>query len=359
MDYFIGFLLLLSFLVFVHEFGHFIVAKLVGVKVLKFSLFFGPPIISRKWGETEYLISSIPLGGYVKLLGETPDTEEEVPPEEKDRAFTNKPLLARMGVIVAGPFSNFITAVVVLSIGFFAGMPVHSSKMGEVLDNSPAMIAGIQPGDRMVEIAGKPITRWDDMTRIIRKSAGKALPIVVERNGKRIKLTVTPRVSKQKDAFGNPVGLIGVKSTEETIKLGIVGSIQEGWRSTIQLTSLVLETVVKLLQNKISKENMGGPIMIIQASGQSLKQGPLSFMYLLAFISVNLAILNLLPIPVLDGGHLLFFLIEAVIRRPVTGKIREVATLAGVIFIVSLMALVFYNDIMRIIQKGWELRPPQ
>lgn len=358
MEYLIGILILVGLLIFVHELGHFAVAKLLGVKVLKFSLGFPPTIVSRRWGETEYMIGSIPLGGYVKLLGEDPDSQDKIAPEELPRAFSSKSLLARAAIIVAGPASNYLMAILILCAGYIAGMPVPASKIGKVLEESPALEAGIREGDHVVAIDGAPVSRWDQMSRVIEKSAGREVSLTVERSGDTVGLVVTPRVSKRKDVFGNPLGEIGVMSSRETVALGLYGSIYEGCRFTFILTGLVVETIAKLAKAEISVDNLAGPITIVQASGQSLKKGVFSFIFLLAFISINLAILNLLPVPILDGGHLMFFLVEAIIRRPVTGRIRELATLAGIMFIVLLMVVVFYNDITRIIYKGWELKPP-
>jgi regulator of sigma E protease len=356
LEYFIGFLILLGVLIFIHEFGHFIVAKLVGVKVLKFSLGFPPAMIKRKWGETEYVLSWIPLGGYVKLLGEDPESDEQIPPEELPRAFTSKPLLARIAVIVAGPLSNFLLAVVLLCVGYMAGWPVLVSEIGEVVQG-PAVEAGFKQGDLVTAIEGEPVWRWDDMRGIIEKSAGKQLNITIERDGRTVDLKVTPTVSDQKDIFGDSVGRIGVKPSGKTAELGLLASIYEGVRFSFRLTEMVVITLVKLVKMEISAKALGGPIMIAQASGESLKVGFLSFLFLVSYVSINLAIINLLPIPILDGGHLMFFLIEAVIRRPVTGKIREVAVQVGLLFIVLLFILVIYNDIIRIWTKGWSLTP--
>ncbi|MFC1833374.1 RIP metalloprotease RseP [Thermodesulfobacteriota bacterium] len=358
MEYVIGLLILLGVLIFFHELGHFVIAKLLGVKVLKFSLGFGPAIISRKWGQTEYMLSWVPLGGYVKLLEENPDSEDEVEPGDEDKCFQRKPLLARMAIIAAGPIANYVLAIILLSIGYMAGFPVPTSKLGKVLDNSPAMEAGLKAGDRVVAVEGKEVWRWDDMRSIIEKSPDKAVNLKVERDGETRDVSVTPRLSKDKDAFGNPTGRIGVTSARETVELGITGSIYEGTRLTFQITGMIFETLVKLVKREISAKNLSGPISIAQASGESLRAGFFSFIFVLAFISINLAIINLLPIPILDGGHLLFFLIEAVTRRPVTGKVREIATQAGFLFIIFLMVLVFYNDISRLIQGRSLLAPP-
>lgn len=357
MYYFFGFIILLGVLIFVHEFGHFIIAKLAGVKVLKFSLGFPPSLIKRKWGETEYMLSWIPLGGYVKLLGEDPEQEEEVAPEEKHRAFTSKSLFARSAIILAGPLSNYLLAFVLISVGYMAGWPVLVSEVGKVIEGTPAMEAGLKTGDKITAINGEKVWRWDDMRSIIEQNAGKQVTLNVERGDKELQIPVTPSLSEQKDVFGEPTGKIGVSPSGTSAKLGVLESISEGAYFTWYLTKLVGITLAKLVKGEISAKALSGPITIAQASGESLKAGFFNFVFLLSYISINLAIINLLPIPILDGGHLFFFIIEAVIRRPVTGKIREYATQVGLVFIVFLMVLVFYNDISRIITKGWTLAP--
>jgi regulator of sigma E protease len=355
--YVLGFLILLGVLIFIHEFGHFITAKILGVKVLKFSLGFGPALLKRERGETEYRLSWIPLGGYVKLLGEDPESDEEIPPEELPRAFTSKPLWARMAIILAGPLSNYLLAVVLICAGHLAGWPVLASEVGTVMDGSPALEAGFKPSDRVVAIDGEPVWRWDDMRATIEKSPGRKLNITVERDGDKMDLAVTPTLSEQKDVFGELAGRIGVTPSGKTVQLGAGGSLYEGIQFSGYLTKLVVVTLVKLVRGELGAKALSGPITIVQASGESLKAGAISFIFMMSYISINLAIINLLPVPILDGGHLMFFLIEAVIRRPVTGKVREVAVQFGLLFIVFLFALVIYNDIHRIVTKGWSLMP--
>ncbi|MDQ7782946.1 MAG: RIP metalloprotease RseP [Desulfomonilaceae bacterium] len=357
MDYFIGFIVLLGILIFVHEFGHFIIAKLVGVKVLKFSLGFVSSIVKRKWGETEYMIGWLPLGGYVKLLGEDPESDETVPEEEKPRAFTSKPLWARVAIVIAGPLSNYLLAVVLLSAGYMAGWPVLTSDIGNVVDGTPAKEAGLKSGDRITAIDGHSVWRWQDMRRMIEKSPGRELSVKIDRDGLEKDLRITPELSDQPGIFGDPIGRIGVGPAGTTVTLGPVEAVYEGARFTGELTGLVVVTLVNLVRGKVSAKALSGPITILQASGESFRAGLFNFVFLLSYISINLAIINLLPIPILDGGHLMFFAIEAVIRRPVTGRIREVAVQAGFLFIVFLMGLVIYNDISRIITQGWSLAP--
>ena len=357
LDYFIGFFLLLGGLIIVHEFGHFIVAKAVGVKVLKFSLGFPPKLVTRKWGETEYILGATPLGGYVKLLGEDSESDEEIPEEEQHRAFTNKPLRSRVAVIVAGPLANYLLAVVLLCVGYVFGWPVLAANIGKVMQDSPAAVAGLKSGDKIVAIDGKPVRRWDEMRVIIEKNPGKHLTMTVQRLKKQVNLSITPRLSKQKGIFGQPLGRIGVMPSGAKIELSFPQALYEGCRFTVHLTGLILKTLVKVIKGEMSAKALSGPITIVQASGESLRAGWFNFLFLLSFISINLAIINLLPVPILDGGHLLFFFIEAITRRPVTGKLREVATHVGLIFIIFLMVLVFYNDISRIITTGWSLKP--
>ena len=219
------------------------------------------------------------------------------------------------------------------------------------------MEAGFKPGDIVEVIDGQPVWRWDDMRALIEKSAEKTITVTVNRDGSKIDLKVTPSLSDQKDVFGERVGRIGVSPSGKTVRLGIGASLLEGLRYSVFLTRLTFETLVRVVTGELSPKALGGPITIAQASGESLKAGLFSYIFLMSFISINLAIINLLPVPVLDGGHLLFFIIEGVIRRPVTGRVREMAVQVGVLFLVFLMVLVFYNDINRIITKGWTLQP--
>ncbi len=357
MEYIIGFLVLLCILIFVHEFGHFITAKLLGVKVLKFSLGFPPALIKRKWGETEYMVSWIPLGGYVKLLGEDPDSEEEIAPDDQSRSFTNKPLWARMAIILAGPAFNYVFALIILCAGYVAGWPVLISQIGTVVDNSPALHAGLKTGDLIKSIDGQPVWRWDDMRSIIERNTDKQLAFTIVRDGREEQISITPAQSDQKGLLGETTGRIGVSPSGDSKRLGFFAAISEGVHFTGHLTKLVVLTLGKLVTGEISPKALSGPITIAQASGESLKLGVFSFVFLLSYISINLAIINLLPIPILDGGHLMFFAIEAITRKPVTGRIREIATQVGLVFIMFLMILVFYNDISRIVTKGWSLAP--
>jgi regulator of sigma E protease len=351
----VGILILLGVLIFIHEFGHFAVAKLVGVKVLKFSLGFPPAAISRTWGETEYVIGWLPIGGYVKLFGQDPESDEEILPEDEARTFTAQPLWARAAIVIAGPAANFLLAIFVISLGCFAGWSCVSTEINEVLENKPAQAAGIKTGDVVKSVDGVMMKHWEEMRSIISEKPGQEVTLVLDRGGREVTIQVTPEKSEKKDPFGNYVGLIGVTSTEKMVRLGLGTSMVEGWRLTIKKTGLILKSLSMVLQLKLKPKDFGGPILIAQISGKTLKKGWTYFIGWLTFISINLAIINLLPIPILDGGHLLFFFIEAVTRRPVTGRIREWATQAGLVFIVFIFVLVIYNDISRILTYGWGL----
>ena len=242
-------------------------------------------------------------------------------------------------------------------MGYVFGWPVLAADIGKVMTDSPAAVAGLKTGDKIIAIDGKPVRRWDDMRVIIEKNPGKHLTMTVQRLKKQVNISITPRLSKQKGIFGQPLGRIGVMPSGAKIELSFPQALYEGCRFSVHLTGLILKTLVKVIKGEMSAKALSGPITIVQASGESLKAGWFNFLFLLSFISINLAIINLLPVPILDGGHLLFFFIEAITRRPVTGKLREVATHVGLIFIIFLMVLVFYNDISRIITTGWSLKP--
>lgn len=344
-------LILLGILIFVHELGHFIVAKIMGVKVLKFSLGFGPKVIGKRVGETEYLISSFPLGGYVKMLGE--DGIEEVSEEERPRAYNYQPVWKRFLIVFSGPLFNLLFASLLFILIFMTGFPVLLPQVGEVMPDTPASISGLLKGDTVTEINGRSISRWDEMTEIIHRSPGRELIIKINRGGQVMTLHITPEKKEVSDIFGEKreVGLIGIKplgSTKVT-RESLPGAISEGLRRTWDISVLTVLSIVKLIQRIIPAETIGGPILIFQMAGQEAAHGPLSFFTFMAVISINLGILNLLPIPILDGGHILFHLIEAIRRKPLSEKVILVAQRLGLAIILTLMVFAFYNDIMRLL----------
>jgi len=347
----ISVIVLLGILIFVHELGHFLIAKWSGVGVLKFSLGFGPRLIGRKFGETEYLISIIPLGGYVKMMGES--EEDELSPEDEERSFQKQPVLKRIGIVAAGPLFNFLFAILVFSIIYSFGVPVLTSRIGDVQEGGAAFKAGIQKDDNILAIDGKEISRWGELADVISKSNGKELNFTIERNNKVHDIYIRPGLTKGKNIFGEEIESykLGVIASSETVieRVNPFRAFLEGVAQTWWFTKLTYLTVVKIVQRVVSPKNLGGPILIAQMSGEYAKRGIIPFMFFMAILSINLGVLNLLPIPILDGGHLLFYLIELITGKEVNIKWREMAQQVGFFLLIMLMVFVFYNDIVRII----------
>jgi len=346
---------LLGILIFVHELGHFIVAKALGVKVLKFSLGFGPKIIGRTYGDTEYLISALPLGGYVKMLGQEdiPDEAEEIPDSEKHRAYNFQPVWKRFSIVFFGPVFNLVFAALVFFFIFLGGVPYLLPEIGEVNADSPALHHGLLKGDTIVAINGNAVSRWDDMTSVIHNSPGKELVMKVKREAEVFEVTITPEKKMIKDIFGQnkEAGLIGITPSGKsgTKKEGIAGSMVIAVKRTWDISVLTVMSMVKLVQRVLPADSIGGPIMIFQMAGQQASQGAMNFFTFMAVISINLGVLNLFPIPVLDGGHLLFLGIEAVRRKPVNEKVVAISQRIGLVLLLSLMAFALYNDIGRLL----------
>jgi regulator of sigma E protease len=322
----------------------------VGVKVLKFSIGFGPKLIGKKYGDTEYLISSIPFGGYVKMLGES--AEDELKVEEKAVAFSCQPVWKRFMIVFLGPLSNFLFAIVIFVFVFLYGIPILVPEIGDVLPKSPAEQVGLMKGDTIISINGSRITQWDEMTKIIHTSPGKTLNLEIRRKGEVITLSVIPEKKKVQDLFGQDkeVGLIGIKPSGSIIKRNstFTESVFNAIRRTWEITVLTVVSVVKLIQRVIPMNTIGGPIMIFQMAGEQASMGVLNFFVFMAIININLGVLNLLPIPILDGGHILFLGIEAIRRKPLEEKIMGIAQRVGLAFLLLLMAFALYNDIARI-----------
>jgi len=334
--------------------GHFILSKKMGVKVLKFSLGFGPKLIGKKIGETEYQIAVFPLGGFVKPLGEDPN--EELKEEDRHRSFWAQPIWKRALIIGAGPFFNLFFAVVLFSSINLFGVPFLPSTIGGLSPGLPAENAGLKKGDIVLSIDGEAISKWDDLAKIIRNSKGKELAIKVKRTDEILEVKVTPQSFKDRDMFGEEIQSfrIGIESPKEILieKVGPLEAMGMGFLQTWQGIRLTLVSIVKLIQGKISANTIGGPILIGQLAGEQAKRGLLSLALFTAIISINLGLINLFPIPILDGGHFLFLALEAIFRRPVSIKKMEIAQKIGLIFIIFLMLFAFYNDLIRIFYSG-------
>lgn len=342
----------LGLLIVFHEFGHFLLAKLSGVGVLTFSVGFGPKLWVIKKGETEYALSAFPLGGYVKMVGEDPD--EEVPQSQIEKSFAHKSLLKRIAIVVAGPGFNFLLAVFLLMVVYtFYGVPVMSTQVSGVEKGSPAEKAGIVKGDRIVAIDGSEVTEWEDLSKRIKASGGRALGFQIRRGTETVNVTVQPTKKENRNIFGELKDdwMIGIGS-QVSIEKGKPGlAVVRAVYQTYDYAKLTLVAFYKMIVGDVSPRNIGGPILIAQLAGQQAQEGLGSFLAFLAVLSINLGVLNLLPVPVLDGGHLLFFLVEAVIRKPVSLRYREMAQQVGICLLGLLMIYAFYNDILRFFEK--------
>ncbi|RJR23030.1 MAG: RIP metalloprotease RseP [Desulfobacteraceae bacterium] len=352
--YVIPFVIVLGILIFFHELGHFLVAKYFGVKILKFSLGFGPKIVGRQIGETEYLISALPLGGYVKMLGEG---EEDEPVEQKElqRSFAAQHPLKRMAIVAAGPMANLLLAALIFCpVYMVSGLQVMTPEIGQITEGSPAQKAGFLKGDTIVAIGDMPTETWSEVKAIVEKSAGIPLRITVMRAGTAAQLTVVPQQATVRNLFGEEIssGIIGVVAAGKykTISLGPLEAIGEGLKKTWEIIRLTCLTVVKLIQRIVPIKTLGGPIMIGQMTGQLAQESWTNLLPFMAVISINLGILNLLPVPILDGGLLIFLLIELVTGKTLSLRKRELAQKAGLFLLILLMAIVMYNDLVRLVE---------
>ena len=346
----ISFVILLGVLIFVHEFGHFLAARIAGVGVLKFSLGFGPKIVSKKIGETEYALSWIPLGGFVKLLGESGN--EELSPEDEKRSFYKQAVWKRMLIVLAGPVFNFLLAILIFIIVYMYGLPNITSVVGEVQKEGAAMEAGMMSGDKIISIGGQKIVFWEDIKSAIAGSKDKNVEIIVERGTEKKNLSVKPKLSKSKNIFGEEEYryLIGVSPAGDMVVErknpwdAITASLNKTW----EISRLTIISVVKIIEGVVSPRTLGGPIFIAQVAGAQVKEGIIPFILFMAILSINLGVINLFPIPVLDGGHIFFYLIEIVTRREISMKVKEMAQQIGFAVLLMLMLFVIFIDIERL-----------
>ncbi len=353
----LAFIIVLGVLVFFHELGHFLVARLCGVGVEIFSLGFGPRVLGRTVGRTDYRVSAVPLGGFVKMVGEEPDAD--IPPEDIPASFTHKNVYKRIMIVAAGPLFNLLLAVLIFYVIFLiSGTYIRKAVVGTVTEESPAATAGLQEGDRIAAINGMEINTWKEMSEAISTSGGKHLALTIERNDSEVVKYITPKLTVTTDNIFQEEQeryVIGITAGNEFItrSLGPVEALGQSLERTWFFTELTVMSVVKLIQGNVqTRDALGGPIMIAQMAGEQARAGTTNLVFFIALLSINLAILNFLPIPVLDGGHLLFFSIEAVTGKPVNTRVREVAQQAGIFVLLLLMIFVFYNDISRILSSS-------
>jgi regulator of sigma E protease len=443
----LSFVIVIGVLILIHELGHFVVARWVGVGVERFSMGFGPVLFRWRGKETEYALSLIPMGGYVKMMGEENPLEGGGEgPHDPAKAFAGKPLWARFLIVFAGPAMNFVLAAVIFAILLATmGRPVWPAVIGRVTDGGPAAAAGIQSGDRVATVNGRAVAHWEDLERAVQASGGRALELRLARSAAERTAMVTPQRTTVEDAAfkeareiwdvgvgpqltpqiaavnpgspaeraglragdlvtavagepvhtreelmhmiqrrpgqtfamtverdGTPVTLAVTANTEtdrslagQEVKVGRVGvvlvtravsyepydparAVWYGGVKTWEMTALTVKGLWKVLIGTIDRSNIGGPIQIATEAGRQAREGVASLALFTAIISVNLAVLNLLPVPMLDGGHLAFFVIEAVLGRPLSLRKRETAQQIGLVLLLALMVFAVYNDLVRI-----------
>jgi regulator of sigma E protease len=442
----VSFVVVLGILIVVHELGHFLMARLAGVGVERFSIGFGPVLWRFRGKETEYCVSAIPMGGYVKMMG-----DDENPLEggkgatiDPTKAFNGKPLAARFLIVFAGPAMNFVLAALIAGLMFMlVGRPVAPTLVGRVAEGGPAAQAGLTTGDRVVAIDGKPVPYWEDLLRVVQAARGRALQVSVQGPAGERTVTLTPRQTKRKDLFGDEqtvweigaspyipaaigdtvsgdpaeqaglkpgdvvvalegqpvlswdelaerihqragqptrlevkrgaetlaitvtpkkgkvpgadgketeVGLVGIRpgGSVTMVRSNPISALWEGVAWSGDVTAKTAIGLYKIVVGQLDRSNIGGPIQIAKTAGEQARQGVVSLALFTAVISINLFLLNLLPVPMLDGGHLLFFAFEAVLGRPLSVRKREVAQQVGFALLMLLMVFAFYNDFKRI-----------
>jgi len=357
----IPFLFVLTAVVFVHEMGHYLIGRWCGIGVTAFSIGFGPELVGfNDRRGTRWKICAIPLGGYVKFVGDmnvtsTPDAEEteKLTDAERRVAFHTQPIWKRAATVVAGPMFNFLLTIAVFAVMFgIYGRYISEPMVAEVRPGSPAEAAGFQPGDRFVSVDGNRVETFADVQRYVSGRAGDAIVFVMLRSGGEIELTATPELSEQKDALGNvvKVGVIGVVNNDELGQPRVISytptqAFAEGVTETGHIIVRTGQFLKRFVVGREDRCQLGGPVKIADMAGKAAKLGFEWLVQLVALLSVGIGILNLLPIPPLDGGHLLFYGMEAVLGRPVSERAMEMVYRAGFVLVLGFMGFVFWNDL--------------
>jgi regulator of sigma E protease len=350
----VAFLCALGPLVFFHELGHYLVARLFRIPAEVFSIGFGKGLVS--WTDrqgTRWKVGWLPLGGYVKFVGDMspasdPVDQSAIAPEDRDRAFQLRPVWQRFLVVLAGPAANFLLAIIIFA-GFFAfvGTPV-TNLVGAVVPHSAAAAAGIQPGDRILSVAGLDTSSFSDISNVVMVRPNETVSIALERGGNVRRVQATLGVESRDDGRAQRFrsGVLGVRSsTAIGAPASLVQAIPMATEYTVNLTRAIFDGLVQMIRGQVSPKQLGGPIAVAQVAGQGAELGPLAFVMLLAFLSINLGFINLLPVPMLDGGHLFFYAVEAVRRRPVSAKALDWAFRGGLALIFALVAFTTLNDL--------------
>lgn len=349
-------LTVLSALIIFHEWGHFLAARFFGVKVEEFGL--GMPILvtkplwKKRWGETTYSFYPMLLGGFVRMKGQD-DFDLSKKSDDPDSYMSKRPW-QKIVILLAGPFANILLAFLLYVAIAVIGAEALAPTVGATLPDSPAAAAGLQPKDRIIAINGKEVKIWDDIGKIITASEGP-LRVTVDRHGKRLDLIMTPKIHEARSIFGEKIQkkMIGIAPSGAFVKIEMhsVGDIVHyAWEKTVWATGIIVRSLEKLIEGVIPADQMGGIVSIVQVTSQATAIGITTLFALAALISVNLGVLNLLPIPALDGGHIMFNLYEMIFKRPPSEKVFYNLTVAGWVLLLSLMAFTTYNDILRIMR---------
>ena len=346
-------ILVFAFLIFFHELGHFLLARSLGIGVKTFSLGFGPALFSRTWGKTSCQVAAVPLGGFVSLVGETP--EAEIPePFTPAESFTLRPARQRFLVILAGPLFNLLLAwILCWGLLWVNGLSEIPPVVGAILNDSPAAASPLQPGDRVLALNDTPVRSWEDLPRFMRRNKGLPVTFTVARaDAPPRTFVLTPALISQTTPEGETFESwgIGIQSGPASHReLSLIRAAGAGFAQTADMAALIWTSLADLVSGHESLQNLGGPVLIVRSLSQQAKHSLINLLLLTALISVNLGILNLLPIPVLDGGHLFFLAFEAVFRRPVPFAIQEKAMLGGLFLLIGLMLFATFNDIVRLL----------
>ncbi len=352
----LSFLFILTVIVFAHELGHYLVARRNGVRIEVFSIGFGPELFG--WYDksgTRWKLSLLPLGGYVKMFGERAASgkadEPAMTPEEQAVSFHHKSLGQRAAIVAAGPIANFLLAIVILATMFSTvGEPFTPTDVGNIVPGSAAEQAGLKPGDVVTRIDNRKVSRFEDIQQIVRMSPRIPLRLTVQRDGQELTMTATPQVSEMTGRFGNKheIGLLGVSRMGNAyVRHDPLSAVWRAANQTVSLSYFTLQAVGQMLVGSRSAEDLGGPIRIAQMSGQVAESSLIDVFWFLAVLSINLGLINLFPIPMLDGGHLLFYGAEAIRGRPLSDRVVEYGFRVGLGLVLTLFIFVTYQDLMR------------
>jgi len=349
----------LGVLIFIHELGHFSAAKLFRIRVDRFSMGFPPRLIGKKVGETDYCISAIPFGGYVKIAGMVDESldQSQLSQEPQPWEFRSKSFFKKYGVVIAGPLMNIgLAFFIFIGSAFFYGIVDESdiwSGQVLVLEDKPAAKAGILSGDYIVSINGEEIETWERLTEIIHHAPGDLLEVVWQRGDSLFSTNLVPELEEIQDQEGavRKVGMIGIGIQPNFKNANIIEAFREGCNTVYYLTRLILVSIWRLITGKESIRSLAGPVMIGKMAGDYARSGFGTLIGFMAILSLNLGILNLLPFPVLDGGHVFILIVEAIIRRPISIRVKLIIQQIGMVLLLGLMFFVIYNDIIRIVKK--------